>query len=68
MGKKKKSYSAEFKLNAINRMAQAKTMSGLAKELGIRRKFLYEWRDQLEVGVRATLERGRDSGDSIKPM
>jgi transposase-like protein len=44
MRKKTKSYSADFKLNAVNRMAQAKTITGLAKELGIRRKFLYEWR------------------------
>ncbi len=41
MSKKKKSYSAEFKLDAVSRMAQAKTITGLAKELGIRRKFLY---------------------------
>lgn len=44
MPKKTKSYSAEFKLNAVHRMAQAKTISGLAKELGVRRKFLDEWR------------------------
>ncbi len=59
MGKKKKSYSTEFKLNAVSRMAQAKTISGLAKEWGIRRKFLYEWRQKLAVGGRAALERGR---------
>jgi transposase len=59
MRKKTKSYSAEFKLNAVNRMAQAKTISGLAKELGIRRKFLYEWRHKLEAGGRAVLERRR---------
>jgi hypothetical protein len=42
MRKKKqtKSYSAEFKLNAVNRMAGAKTITGLAKELGMRRNFL----------------------------
>jgi transposase-like protein len=40
-------------------MAQAKTISGLAKELGIRRKYLYEWRHQLAVGGRAALERRR---------
>ena len=42
MRKKKqtKSFSAEFKLNGVNRMAGATTIAGLAKELGIRRKFL----------------------------
>jgi transposase len=59
MRKKTKIYSAEFKLNAVNRMAQAKTISGLAKELGVRRRYLYDWRHQLEVGGRAALERGR---------
>src|ERR1700727_1485102 len=59
MRKKTKSYSAEFKLSAVNRMAQAKTISGLAKELGVRRRYLYDWRHQLEVGGKAALERGR---------
>jgi transposase-like protein len=34
---KQRSYSAEFKQEAVRRMAQAKTISGLAEELGIRR-------------------------------
>jgi transposase len=59
MGKKKTKYSVEFKLNAVSRMAHAKTISGLAKELGIRRRFLYEWRNKLAAGGRAALERGR---------
>jgi transposase-like protein len=59
MPKKKKSYSAEFKLNAVNGMAQAKTITGLAKELGVRRKFLYQWRHQFEADGRAGLERRR---------
>jgi len=59
MGKKKTKYSVEFKLDAVSRMAHAKTISGLAKELGIRRRFLYEWRNKLAAGGRAALERGR---------
>ena len=49
-------------------MAQAKTITGLAKELGIRRKFLYLWRDQLQAGGRAALERrrGRPPGSQSK--
>jgi transposase len=57
--KKPKSYSADFKQDAVSRMAQAKTITGLAKELGIRRKFLYQWRHQLEAEGRAGLERRR---------
>jgi transposase-like protein len=59
MKKKPKSYSADFKQDAVRRMAQAKTITGLAKELGIRRKFLYQWRHQLEAEGRAGLERRR---------
>ena len=54
-----RSYSAEFKQEAVRRMAQAKTISGLAEELGIRRKFLYQWRHQFEAEGRAGLERRR---------
>ncbi len=59
MSKKPRSYSADFKQEAVRRMAQAKTITGLAKELGIGRKFLYQWRDQLRAGGRAGLERRR---------
>ena len=38
MKKKAKSYSVDFKQEAVRRMAQATTIIGLAKELGVRRK------------------------------
>jgi transposase len=70
MSKKRKSYSAEFKQDAVSRMAQAKTISGLARELGVRRKFLYLWRDQLQSGGKAALERrqGRPPGSQSKTV
>jgi transposase len=70
MSKKRKSYSAEFKQDAVSRMAQAKTITGLARELGVRRKFLYLWRDQLQAGGRAALERrrGRPPGSPSKTV
>jgi transposase-like protein len=51
-------------------MAQAKTISRLARELGVRRKFLYLWRDQLQTGHRAALERrrGRPPGSPSKTV
>ena len=54
-----RSYSAEFKLEAVRRMAQAKTITGLAEELGIRRTFLYQWRHQFEAKGKAGLQRRR---------
>ena len=59
MKKKARSYSVDFKQEAVRRMAQATTIIGLAKELGIRRKLLYQWRDQFRTGGRAGLERRR---------
>ncbi len=70
MSKKRKSYSADFKQNAVSRTGQAKTITGLAKELGVRRTFLYLWRDQLQAGGRAALERrqGRPPGSQSKAV
>jgi transposase len=70
MRKKTKSYSAEFKLNAVNRMAGATSITGLAKELGIRRKFLYQWRHQFEAEGKAGLarRRGRPPGSKSEAV
>jgi transposase-like protein len=59
MKKKAKSYSTDFKQEAVRRMAQAETIIGLANELGVRRKLLYKWRDQFRAEGRAGLERRR---------
>lgn len=42
----RRSYSAEFKLDAVRRMETCQNVVQLAHELGIRRKFLYQWREQ----------------------
>src|SRR6202007_236256 len=67
---KQRRYSAEFKLDAVSRMEHCETITGLARELGIRRKFLYQWRDQLRAGGKAALERrrGRPPGRPSKAV
>ena len=50
MKKKARSYSIDFKQEAVRRMAEATTIVSLAKELGIPRKLLYQWRDQTSGG------------------
>ena len=65
MGKKKaRKFSTEFKLEAVRRMAEATSIVGLAEELGVRRKLLYQWRDRLQIEGNAGLERrvGRPPG------
>jgi transposase len=70
MKKKARSHSVDFKQEAVRRMAQATTIIGLAKELGIRRKLLYQWRDQFRTGGRAGLERrrGRPPGSNSQTV
>jgi transposase-like protein len=59
MAKKARKHSVDFKQEAVRRMAEATTIVGLAKQLGVRRKLLYQWRDQSHAQGRAGLERPR---------
>jgi transposase len=43
-------FSEEFKRQAVDRMRAGEGSSGLARELGVRRKLLYEWRDRVLAG------------------
>lgn len=65
-----KGYSLDFKQEAVRRMAEADTIVGLAKELGISRKQLYHWRDRLQAGGRTGLKRrrGRPPGSSSQTV
>src|SRR5271156_1009284 len=70
MKKKARSYSIDFKQEAVRRMGETTTVIGLAEELGIRRKLLYQWRDQLRAGGKAALERrkGRPPGSKSQTV
>ena len=53
-------FSREFKLAALARMAAGENVSALARDLGIRRKCLYQWRDRFRFGGAIALRsRGR---------
>jgi transposase-like protein len=39
-------YSVEFRQQALERLKSSANVTALARELGIRRKWLYAWRDQ----------------------
>jgi transposase len=68
MSKKRGRHSAELKLDAVRRMAGSQSITALAKELGVRWKFLYLWRDRIKAGGRAALEKkpGRPPGSGSK--
>jgi len=43
-------FSREFKLSALSRMESGENVSALSRELNVRRKLLYEWRDAFRAG------------------
>ena len=69
--KPRKSYTKEFKLEAIRLMnSSEKPSSEIAVELGVRRNQLYKWKDQLETKGEESLtnRRGRPSKESQSEM
>ena len=53
-------FSREFKLAALRRMLAGENVSALARELKLRRKLLYAWRDRFRSGGPEALRtRGR---------
>jgi hypothetical protein len=57
---------AAFKLGAIRRMEAGECVAALSRELGVRRKLLYQWRAVYRERGRAALERrpGRERRSS----
>jgi transposase len=61
--KKRRSFTRDFKLSALQRMTVTDNIHDLARELGIERKLLYCWRDAFAACGEAGLRRaGRPSG------
>jgi transposase-like protein len=61
-GKRRRSFTREFKLSALRRMAETDNIVALARELNVERKLLYCWRERYAGGGAAALRRaGRPS-------
>jgi transposase-like protein len=59
-GSKPRVFSRAFKLAAVDRLLAGESASALARELSIRRKLLYDWKDRyLAAGEAALGGRGR---------
>ena len=57
-------YSKEFRQKAVERMNACDNIVGLARELGVCQRVLYNWRDRFNGGFRTepkTTNRRRDS-------
>ena len=52
---KSRNFSREFKLSALSRMDAGENVSALSRELKVRRKLLYEWRDAFRAGGEGAL-------------
>jgi transposase len=50
---RRRKYNDEFRAEALKKMDECSNVSALARELGIRRKFLYQWRDRARLGTKA---------------
>ena len=44
--KARRQYSSEFKLGAVRRALAGERVAEIAEQLGIRRKFIYAWKDR----------------------
>ncbi len=60
MSQKWRKYSPEFRRDALEKMKVCANVTQLARELGIRRKWLYQWKDDACSGEPA----GRDEADA----
>ena len=49
-GKPARRFDRAFKVAALERMAAGANVSALSRELGVRRKLLYQWRDTVRRG------------------
>ena len=55
--KQRRSFTQAFKLSAVERMATAESIRGLASELTVEQRLLYHWRDRLQSGGSEALRR-----------
>lgn len=59
-------YSPDFKRTAVDRFLAGESSSALARELNIRRKFLYQWRDKGFGSAAAEDDRRRGDSEANK--
>jgi len=60
-------YSVEFKREALRRLDSCRNVSALARELGIRRKYLYQWRAAFQERGEQGLRSRRVKGPPVEP-
>ena len=66
MSQSRKKYPPEFRREVVERMKTCANVAQLARELGVRRKFLYLWKDQL-AGVGEQSSRSANKAETTRP-
>jgi transposase len=61
-------YTLEFKLGALSRLSEAKDVSALARELGVKRLQLYRWQWAFERGGAEALQRPERSAVAMRTL
>lgn len=65
----KRIFSREYKVAAVRRMLAGENVSALARALGVRRKYLYQWRERFRLGGAIALRsRGRPTKAEVVAM
>ena len=68
-GRQERRFSRAYKVGVLSRMAAGETVSALSVELGIPRKYLYQWRERFRLGGEAALRsRGRPTKADMAAM
>jgi transposase-like protein len=58
VSQKKSKYSEQFRAAAVKKMEECANVTALARELGIRRKWLYQWRDEIRAAAQGRTPAG----------
>jgi transposase-like protein len=67
--RQRRRFSRDFKLAVLARMAAGENVSALAREFGIRRKCVYQWRERFRAGGAVALRgRGRPTKAEVLAM
>ena len=68
-GREERRFSRAYKVGVLSRIAAGETVSALSVELGIPRKYLYQWRERFRLGGEAALRsRGRPTKADMAAM
>src|SRR5271157_4871234 len=68
MSQKWRKYSPEFRRAAVEKMKTCANVTQLARELGIRRKWLYAWKDEAATPSAAPVQAAMKSERRVKEL